>query len=245
VIGDDGRLESLVLRRDYLMHKRFASESVDGNKGFLVAAGINTRDHGERVPALVDAGADLLCIDSSDGYTTWQARTLEFVRDKYGGRVHCGGGNVVDGAGFRFLAGAGAAFVKVGIGGGSICITRDQKGIGRGQASALLDVARERDAYAAETGLYVPLCCDGGILSDRDMAIALALGADFVMLGRYFRHRASLSGRGRTLSVTSSLASPAPLCRPTAAEGTGVTMLVLVLAAAGGPITAEEIPDHE
>jgi len=186
VIGDEGRLESLVLRRDYLMHKRFASESVDGEKRFLVAAGINSRDHEKRVPALVDAGADLLCIDSSDGYTAWQARTLEFIRDKYHGQVHCGAGNVVDGAGFRYLAEAGAAFVKVGIGGGSICITRDQKGIGRGQASALLDVARERDAYAAETGVYVPLCCDGGILSDRDMAIALAMGADFIMLGRYF-----------------------------------------------------------
>jgi IMP dehydrogenase len=186
VIGDEGRLESLVLRRDYLMHKRFASESVDGEKRFVVAAGINTRDHEERVPALVDAGADLLCIDSSDGYTVWQARTLEFVREKYGDRVHCGAGNVVDGAGFRYLADAGAAFVKVGIGGGSICITRDQKGIGRGQASALLDVARERDAYAAQTGVYVPLCCDGGILSDRDIAVALAMGADFIMLGRYF-----------------------------------------------------------
>jgi IMP dehydrogenase len=186
VIGDEGRLESLVLLRDYLTHKRFANESVDGDKRFLVAAGINSRDHEERVPALVDAGADLLCLDSSDGYTVWQARVLEFIRDKYQGRVHCGAGNVVDGAGFRFLADAGAAFVKVGIGGGSICITRDQKGIGRGQASALLDVARERDAYAEQTGVYVPLCCDGGILSDRDMAVALAMGADFIMLGRYF-----------------------------------------------------------
>jgi IMP dehydrogenase len=151
-----------------------------------VAAGINSRDHEERVPALVDAGADLLCLDSSDGYTVCQARTLEFIRDKYGDQVHCGAGNVVDGAGFRFLADAGAAFVKVGIGGGSICITPDQKGIGRGQASALLDVARERDAYAAQAGVYVPLCCDGGILSDRDMVVALAMGADFIMLGRYF-----------------------------------------------------------
>jgi IMP dehydrogenase len=124
VIGDEGRLESLVLRRDYLMHKRFADESVDPDKRFLVAAGINTRDHEERVPALVDAGADLLCIDSSDGYTTWQARTLEFVQDKYLGRVYCGAGNVVDGAGFRFLADAGPGFVKVGIGGGQASAER-------------------------------------------------------------------------------------------------------------------------
>ncbi len=186
VVGEDGRLSSLVLRRDYLMHKRFTSASVDGDKRFLVAAGINSRDHEDRVPALVEAGADLLCIDSSDGYTEWQARTLQFIGDKYGDQVHCGAGNVVNGAGFRYLAEAGAAFVKVGIGGGSICITRDQKGIGRGQASALIDVARERNAYAQETGWYVPLCSDGGVLSDRDMAISFALGADFVMLGRYF-----------------------------------------------------------
>lgn len=186
VIAEDGRLASLVLRRDYEMHKRFASESVDEHKRFLVAAGINTRDFPTRLPALVEAGADLLCIDSSDGYSAWQAKTLEFAREKYGDQVYVGAGNVVDGRAFRYLADAGAAFVKVGIGGGSICITRDQKGIGRGQASALLDVVAERDAYARETGVYVPVCCDGGLLTDYHMAIALAMGADFIMLGRYF-----------------------------------------------------------
>jgi IMP dehydrogenase len=186
VVGEDGRLASLVLRRDYEMHKRFASESVDPQKRFLVAAGINTRDYETRLPALVEAGADLLCIDSSDGYSSWQKKTLEFARGKYGDQVRVGAGNVVDGRAFRYLADAGASFVKVGIGGGSICITRDQKGIGRGQASALLDVVQERDAYAQETGVYVPVCCDGGLLSDYHMAIALAMGADFIMLGRYF-----------------------------------------------------------
>jgi IMP dehydrogenase len=186
VIEEDGRLASLVLRRDYLLHKRFANESVDAQKRFLVAAGINTRDHEDRIPALVEAGADLLCIDSSDGYTVWQEKTLKFARDKYGDQLHVGAGNVVDGHGFRYLADAGAAFVKVGIGGGSICITRDQKGIGRGQASALIDVVSARDSYAEQTGVYVPVCCDGGVLSDRDMAIALAMGADFIMMGRYF-----------------------------------------------------------
>jgi IMP dehydrogenase len=186
VIEEDGRLASLVLRRDYLLHKRFANESVDSQKRFLVAAGINTRDHEERIPALVEAGADLLCIDSSDGYTVWQQKALKFARDKYGDQVHVGAGNVVDGNGFRYLADAGASFVKVGIGGGSTCITRDQKGIGRGQASALLDVVTERDDYAERTGVYVPVCCDGGLLSDKDMAIALAMGADFIMMGRYF-----------------------------------------------------------
>lgn len=186
VLDGAGVLDSVVLRRDYDTHKRFRNESVDALKRLRVAAGINTRDHRERVPALVEAGADLLCIDSSDGYTVYQARVLEDVRSAHGGAVHVGAGNVVDARAFEYLADAGAAYIKVGIGGGSICTTRAQKGIGRGQASALLDVARARDAYAQRTGEYVPLVCDGGVLEDSHMAIALAMGADAIMLGRYF-----------------------------------------------------------
>ncbi|MFI7025179.1 IMP dehydrogenase [Micromonospora sp. NPDC049900] len=186
IVDEDGRLASIVLRRDYELHKQFRRESIDNNKRFMVGTGVNTHDYRERIPALVDAGADILCLDSSDGYSTWQSNVLHFVREQYGDTVRIGAGNVVDGRGFRYLAEAGADFVKVGIGGGSICITRDQKGIGRGQASALADVVRERDAYARETGQYVPLCSDGGVLHDSHMAIALAFGADFLMLGRYF-----------------------------------------------------------
>lgn len=186
IVHDNGHLASIVLRRDYELHKTFQNESIDAEKRFRVGAGINTHDYRERIPALVEAGVDLLCIDSSDGYSVWQQQTLQFVQEQYGDSVACGAGNVVDGRGFRYLAEAGAAFVKVGIGGGSICITRDQKGIGRGQASALTDVAAERDRYAEETGIYVPICCDGGLINDSHMAIAYALGTDFVMLGRYF-----------------------------------------------------------
>jgi IMP dehydrogenase len=186
IVDDAGLLRSIVLRRDYELHKRFRNESIDAEKRFRVGAGVNSHDFRERIPPLVAAGADLLCIDSSDGYSVWQADTLRFVRETYGDTVRIGAGNVVDGRAFRFLAEAGADFVKVGIGGGSSCTTREQKGIGRGQASALIDVVAARDRYAAETGDYVPLCCDGGLLTDSHMAIALALGADFVMLGRYF-----------------------------------------------------------
>lgn len=186
VVDEKGRLESIVFRRDYELHKTFQNETIDADKRFRVGAGINTRDYEERIPALVDAGADVLCIDSSDGFSVWQQKTLQFAKEKFGDSVHVGAGNVVDGRSFRYLVDAGAAFVKVGIGGGSICITRDQKGIGRGQASALIDVVQERDKYAEETGIYVPVCSDGGMLSDFHMAIAFALGADFVMLGRYF-----------------------------------------------------------
>ena len=177
---------NMVFRKDYATHKEYPLELLDSKKRHVVGAGINTRDYAERVPALVNAGADVLCIDSSEGYSEWQKLTLDWVREHYGDTVKVGAGNVVDAEGFRYLAEAGADFVKVGIGGGSICITREQKGIGRGQATALIEVAKARDEYYKETGIYVPICSDGGIVYDYHMTLALAMGADFLMLGRYF-----------------------------------------------------------
>ena len=186
VVYKDGRLVAFVFRKDYDQHKENPLELLDSKHRFVVGAGINTRDYEERIPALVDAGADILCIDSSEGYTEWQKRTIAFVREKYGDTVKIGAGNVVDKDGFRFLAESGADFVKVGIGGGSICITRETKGIGRGQATAVIDVAKARDEYYKETGVYVPICSDGGIVHDYHITLALAMGSDFCMLGRYF-----------------------------------------------------------
>lgn len=186
VLDDEGRLVSFVFRKDYDAHKKNPLELLDEHKRFVVGAGINTRDYAERVPALVDAGVDILCIDSSEGFSAWQAMTLKWIRDHYGDSVKVGAGNVVDREGFRFLAEAGADFVKIGIGGGSICITRETKGIGRGQATATIEVARARDEYFEETGIYVPICSDGGIVYDYHITLALAMGADFCMLGRYF-----------------------------------------------------------
>ncbi|NLY71748.1 MAG: IMP dehydrogenase [Clostridiales bacterium] len=186
IIDKNGRLTHFVFRKDYEMHKENPNELLDEHKRYMVGAGINTRDYKERVPALLDAGADILCIDSSEGYSEWQRETLEYIRKNYGDEVKVGAGNVVDQESFLFLARAGADFVKVGIGGGSICITREQKGIGRGQATAVIDVAKARDEYYKETGIYVPICSDGGIVYDYHMTLALAMGADFLMLGRYF-----------------------------------------------------------
>ena len=186
IIDNNGNLKYFVFRKDYSQHKENPDELLDKNKSYVVGAGINTRDYEKRVPALVEAGADVLCIDSSEGYTIWQKKTIDFVREKYGDTVKIGAGNVVDREGFRFLAEAGADFIKVGIGGGSICITRETKGIGRGQASAVIEVAAARDEYYKETGVYVPICSDGGIVHDYHMTLALAMGADFLMLGRYF-----------------------------------------------------------
>ena len=186
IIDDEGKLCYFVFRKDYDMHKQNPYELLDSKKRYVVGAGINTRDYAERIPALIDAGADVLCIDSSEGFSEWQKLTLDWVRKNYGDSVKVGAGNVVDGAGFRFLAESGADFIKVGIGGGSICITRETKGIGRGQATALIDVCNERDKYFKETGIYIPVCSDGGIVYDHHITLALAMGADFVMLGRYF-----------------------------------------------------------
>ena len=186
ILSEEGRLVAFVFRKDYDSHKGNPDELLDAQKRYVVGAGINTRDYEQRVPALVEAGADVLCIDSSEGYTEWQRRTLSFIRERYGDAVKVGAGNVVDRDGFRFLAEAGADFVKVGIGGGSICITRETKGIGRGQATAVIEVARARDEYFKETGVYVPICSDGGIVHDYHITLALAMGSDFCMLGRYF-----------------------------------------------------------
>lgn len=185
VVDDSGRLQYLVFRKDYATHEEHPLELLDDKKRYIVGAGINTRDYMERVPALLDAGVDIMTLDSSEGFTEWQSRALKDIHAKWP-NAKVGAGNVVDAEGFRFLAEAGADFVKIGIGGGSICITREQKGIGRGQATATIEVAKARDDYYKETGIYVPICSDGGIVHDYHITLALAMGADFVMLGRYF-----------------------------------------------------------
>ena len=186
IIDDNQCMKYFVFRKDYENHKDNPNELLDHHKRLLVGAGINTRDFRERIPRLVEAGVDVLCIDSSDGFSAWQKETIMFVREQYGETVKIGAGNIVDEDGFNYLAEAGADFIKVGIGGGSICITREQKGIGRGQATALIEVSKARDEYRKKTGQYIPICSDGGIVQDYHMVLALAMGADFIMMGRYF-----------------------------------------------------------
>lgn len=185
ILDKDGKLQYLVFRKDAASHEEHPNELLDSQKRYIVGAGINTRDYMERVPALLDAGVDVLCLDSSEGFSEWQRRALHDIHEKWP-NAKVGAGNVVDAEGFNFLAEAGADFIKIGIGGGSICITREQKGIGRGQATATIEVAKARDAYYEKTGIYIPICSDGGIVHDYHITLALAMGSDFVMLGRYF-----------------------------------------------------------
>lgn len=202
VLYEDGRLYGFVFRKDYDSHRENPDEMLDAEKRFVVGAGINSRDYAQRVPLLVNAGADVLCIDSSEGFSEWQKMTIQWIREKYGDSVKVGAGNVVDREGFLFLAEAGADFVKVGIGGGSICITRETKGIGRGQATSLIEVCQARDEYYERTGVYVPVCSDGGIVYDHHITLALAMGADFVMLGRYFARFDESPTQKRTVGGT-------------------------------------------
>lgn len=186
IIDKDQKLCSMVFRKDYASHEEHPLELLDSKQRYIVGAGVNTRDYMERVPALIAAGCDIFCLDSSEGFSEWQRRALHDIHSTFGEHIKVGAGNVVDREGFLFLAEAGADFVKVGIGGGSICITREQKGIGRGQATATIEVAKARNEYYERTGIYIPICSDGGIVHDYHITLALAMGADFVMLGRYF-----------------------------------------------------------
>ena len=167
-------LRYFVFRKDYAEHKEHPLALQDAQKRYLVGAGINSRDYHKRIPALVEAGADILCIDSSEGYSVWQKKVIDFVRENYGNTVKIGAGNVVDRDGFRFLAECGADFVKIGIGGGSICITRETKGIGRGQATSLIEVSAARDEYFRETGVYVPICSDLLLFMDPEVLMELS-----------------------------------------------------------------------
>ncbi|MBI5727476.1 MAG: IMP dehydrogenase [Ignavibacteriales bacterium] len=185
VLNEHGQLRFLVFRKDITDHLDNPLQVVDDRKRLITGAAVNTHDYKERVPALVAAGLDVVTIDSSDGYTDFQKNAIEWITAEYPD-LPIVGGNVVTGEGFRFLVESGAAAIKVGMGSGSICITQEQKGTGRGLATAIIKVVEERNAYLHETGKYIPVCADGGIVNSKDMSMALALGADYVMMGRYF-----------------------------------------------------------
>lgn len=185
VVDRQGRLVSLVFKKDIHEHVENPLQAHDARKRLLTVAAINTHDYEERAPALVEAGVDALAVDSSDGHSFFQGRALGWLAERYP-ELPVIGGNVVTAAGFDYLVGAGAGAIKVGMGSGTICITQEQKGTGRGLASAILDVAAARDRHFEQTGRYVPVIADGGVVTAKDIVIALALGADLVMMGRYF-----------------------------------------------------------
>ncbi|MDA3812768.1 MAG: IMP dehydrogenase [Candidatus Cloacimonetes bacterium] len=185
ILDAAGKLLSMVFRKDINDQLDFPLEIHDENKRLISVASINTHDYKERVEALANAEVDVIVIDSSDGHTQYQADVIKWINKNYP-TIPVIGGNVITKGGFRFLVEAGAKAIKIGMGGGSICITQEQKGTGRGLATTIIDVVEERDKYFKETGIYIPIVADGGVTSTKDVTIALALGADYVMMGRYF-----------------------------------------------------------
>jgi IMP dehydrogenase len=184
IIDEDQMLRSVVFFRDLKHTHLYPHAAVDNHKRLQVAVAVSTHpEDQERAQALVAEGADLLVVDASDGFSEYMRSTV--VRLKTLG-VPVVAGNVVDADGFDYLAESGVDAVKVGIGSGSICTTRRVKAIGRGQATAVYEVAMARERHFARTGRYVPVISDGGIEGTGDMAVALALGADVLMMGKYF-----------------------------------------------------------
>ena len=185
ILDKKGHLKSLVFRKDIDDHLNNPCEMHDSKQRLVAVAAVNTHDYRERIKALVEAEVDVVSVDSSDGYSEYLLETVLWTKENYPD-LPVIGGNIITAPAFRYLADMGCGAVKVGMGGGSICITQEQKGTGRGLASSIIEVAKERDKYCHETGKYIPIVADGGVTSTKDITIALALGADYVMMGRYF-----------------------------------------------------------
>ena len=139
-----------------------------------VAIGV-TDDFLERAQALVEEGANVLCIDVAHGHHSMVERAIQSLKSVFGDSLHIMAGNVATGEGARDLANWGADSVRVGIGGGSICSTRLVSGHGVPTFQTIID--------CVEYGCSVPIIADGGIKTSGDIVKALAAGADFVMLG--------------------------------------------------------------
>ena len=182
IVSAEGTLLSVVFKKDLDKHIQHPHATIDAHKRLRVGAAVSTHpEDRERVQALLEHDVDVLVIDASDGHTAFQRDMVTWIKSRYA--VPVIGGNVVTGQGFQFLVDAGVDAVKVGMGIGSGCTTQEVKATGRGQATALLEVAAARAQLATHTGVSIPLIADGGLSGAADMVIALALGADTLMMG--------------------------------------------------------------
>lgn len=179
VVDADGKLVGVLTRSAALRASLY--EPATDAKGKLrigVAIGING-DVAGRAAALIEAGADVLVVDTAHGHQETMIEALKKVK-ALNPSIPIAAGNVVTAAGVRDLAEAGADIIKVGVGPGAMCTTRMQTGVGRPQFSAVLECAAE----AKKLGVHV--WADGGIKDPRDVALALAAGASNVMVGSWF-----------------------------------------------------------
>ena len=197
ILSREGTLQSAVFKKDLDLHIRYPNATVDPQKRLRVGAAVSTHpEDQDRVRELIQTETDFIVIDSSDAFTCYQKGMIEWIKKEFD--IPVIGGNVVTASAFQMLAEAGADAVKIGIGTGSGCITQEVKATGRGQATAIMEVAKARDDYA-RNGKYLPLIADGGIHSPADIAIALAMGADTLMMGNYFARFTESPGRIRKI----------------------------------------------
>jgi IMP dehydrogenase len=185
IVSHERTLQAVVFKKDLDLNISYPEAAVDSQKRHLVGAAVSTHpEDRSRIEALVQSEVDFLVIDASDGFTVFQKETLEWIKHHFATPVVAG--NIVTGEAFQMFAELNADAVKIGMGIGSGCTTQEVKATGRGQATAIMEIAAARNDFYKKTDIYIPLIADGGINTPADIAIALALGADSVMMGNYF-----------------------------------------------------------
>ncbi len=203
LVDDEFRLKGLITIKDIDKTQRFPNACKDDRGRLKVGAAIGVQDL-DRAASLIEAGVDVLVVDSAHGHSRNVIETVSRLKKQY--RIDVIAGNVATGEGAKALADAGADAVKAGIGPGSICTTRIVSGVGVPQISAIANVARGLQ------GTGVPLIADGGIRYSGDITKALAAGAFSVMIGGLFAGLAESPGqtilyRGRTFKTYRGMGS--------------------------------------
>jgi IMP dehydrogenase len=180
ILDRKGNLAGLITSKDILKRREFPSATKDPKGRLRVAAAVGVKgDHLERSERLLDAGADALVVDIAHGHSSYAIDTVKGIKKKLGD-VEVVAGNVATAKGAADLIRAGADAVKVGVGSGSICVTRVVTGSGVPQLTAIMDSA------SGARGSDVPIIGDGGIRNPGDVTKAIAAGASSVMIGSLF-----------------------------------------------------------